>query len=117
MNKLRRLFNPTPEEREEDAREFKKFIQQLIDERACCTCQHYEPAPEVPACCSSCSYCNMLNITSPQETCLFYVLNTDFGNIHENTDNRCRECGIILPAGTEDDLCDCCKDDRRDDDE
>lgn len=30
---------------------------------------------------------------------------------------RCRECGIILPADTEDDLCDCCKDDRRDDEE
>lgn len=29
---------------------------------------------------------------------------------------RCRECGIILTAGTEDDLCDCCKDDRRDED-
>lgn len=30
---------------------------------------------------------------------------------------RCRECGIILPEYAEDDICECCKDDRRDNDE
>lgn len=30
---------------------------------------------------------------------------------------RCRECGIILPADAEDDICDYCKDDRRNEDE
>lgn len=115
MNKLRRLFNPTPEEKEEDLRSYKKFIQKLIDDRACCTCNHYEPAPDVPGCSSSCSYCNIMHITSPQETCLFYSLNEAFGHdIPESNSNRCRECGIILPANAEDDLCDCCKDDRRD---
>lgn len=114
MNKLRRLFKPTAEEIAEDTLEYKKFIQKLIDERACCTCNHYEPAPYVPSCCSSCSYCSIMHITSPQETCLFYSLNKNFGNIQESTNNRCSECGIILPEESTDTICDCCKDDRRD---
>jgi len=35
--------------------------------------------------------------------------------MHENL--RCRECGIILPAEASDDLCDCCKDDKREEEE
>lgn len=37
---LRRIFNPTPEEQEEDLREYHKLHMELAKERGCSTCKH-----------------------------------------------------------------------------
>ena len=39
-NKLRRIFNPTPEEQAEDERRYKRIHDQLAKERECTTCKH-----------------------------------------------------------------------------
>ena len=40
MNKLRRLFNPTPEERAEDNARMKKVFEESAKKRGCSTCMH-----------------------------------------------------------------------------
>lgn len=45
MNKLRRVFCPTPEEDREDYRHLAAIIRDCIKRRACCTCVHYVEVP------------------------------------------------------------------------
>ncbi len=40
MNKLRRIFNPTKEEQEEDRQKYKKLHYELAKEKGCSTCLH-----------------------------------------------------------------------------
>ena len=43
MNKLRRIFNPTKEEKIEDYERIIQIHKEHIDE--CCTCKYYNPPP------------------------------------------------------------------------
>ena len=45
MNKLRRIFNPTLEEEEEDIQKLKSIAQQLVDDRCCSMCKNSIPEP------------------------------------------------------------------------
>ena len=40
MNKLRRIFNPTKEEQEEDRQKYKKIHYELVKKKGCSTCKH-----------------------------------------------------------------------------
>ena len=40
MNKLRRIFNPTEEEQEEDRRKHKELHYELAEKKGCSTCKH-----------------------------------------------------------------------------
>lgn len=45
MNKLRRIFNPTPEEEREDYRKYAAILRERIKNRVCSTCIHYIAIP------------------------------------------------------------------------
>lgn len=40
MNKLRRIFNPTKEEQEEDRQRYKELHYELAEKKGCSTCKH-----------------------------------------------------------------------------
>ena len=40
MNKLRRIFNPTREEQEEDRQKYKALYYELAEKKGCSTCKH-----------------------------------------------------------------------------
>lgn len=42
-NKLQRIFNPTPEEQEEDMRRLAQIVKELVSEKCCVTCEAYIP--------------------------------------------------------------------------
>lgn len=47
-NKLRRIFNPTPEQEAEDNAKFKKLVKELAKDRGCSTCKHCIVDENVP---------------------------------------------------------------------
>ena len=48
-NKLRRIFSPTPEERKEDLRKYRKIYNELKQEKGCSTCKHCVHVSDYPA--------------------------------------------------------------------
>lgn len=47
-NKLRRIFNPTPEEQAEDLAKFKKLHKEQAKERGCSTCKNIKHVVDYP---------------------------------------------------------------------
>lgn len=48
MNKLRRMFAPTPEEEIEDNFVFEKMFNKLAEEKGCCTCNYCRHVIDYP---------------------------------------------------------------------
>ena len=46
---FRRTFRLTPEEKEQDRRRYKKMIEDMYQNKKCCTCIYYEDEPDAPS--------------------------------------------------------------------
>lgn len=45
MNRLRRVFNPTPTEQHKDMLRYTNIVHELIEQKSCSTCIHYVIIP------------------------------------------------------------------------
>lgn len=71
-NRLKELFNPTPEQRKKQLEQIQKMIDESYEEKWCCTCVNYIPIDHtLPGFVTEYPTCKVMNGIA-NETCLFY---------------------------------------------